>query len=265
MCNARLAQAGWLFMHSPLVKVAGVMLNKTVIVMLAAIVLLPGCRSHHAPRSALAIGQVKHHTRAVHAGDPFFNPRNHNPRLRHLRGYGQVRPVEWREHSRNGFAVAPIYADHGNYYPLDSGDVVRIDVFEQDNLSRLYRIDGSGHIAMPLIGQVKARGLTPRQLGKVITRRLARDYVKDPQVTVEISRHRPFYILGEVRKAGKYDYVPGMTVETAVAIAGGYSPRANESKIMVIRRIGPRLVRAYVPNNYQIRPGDTLKVVERFF
>jgi len=250
------------------------MLRKTVFILLALAAVLPGCRSHRGNAPALEVGSVKDHAQASHsahnilpgqAGDPFFDPRNHHPRLHRLRGFEHVGAVEWRGRGRDGFAFAPIYADRGNHYLLDSGDVVRIDVFEQDNLSRLYRVDGSGHVAMPLIGLVKARGLTPHQLGRVIARRLARDYVKDPQVTVEISRYRPFFILGEVRNAGKYDYVPGMTVETAVAIAGGYSPRANQSKIMVIRRIGRRLVRAYVPNNYQIRPGDTLKVVERLF
>jgi polysaccharide export outer membrane protein len=197
--------------------------------------------------------------------DPIFDPRNHKVSARRMRRYPHANLTEWKDRSRDGFAFANIIADHGNSYQLDTGDVVRIDVFEQANLSRLYRIDGGGFVSMPLVGSVAARGLTTQALEQEVAEKLRQSYIRDPKVTVEISTHRPFYILGEVRKSGQFPYVLGMTVETAVAIAGGYSPRANQRKAMVIRRIGGRLVRAYVPNNYQLRPGDTLKVVERLF
>ncbi len=197
--------------------------------------------------------------------DPFFDRRRHPVISRQVRGFSHARVSVWKDPSRDGFSYAPIYANEGLDYRLDTGDVVRVDVFEQGNLSRLYRIDGGGFVAMPLIGSVMARGLTTRALEQEIAEKLRRSYLRDPKVTVEISTHRPFYILGEVRNSGQYPYVLGMTVETAVAIAGGYTPRANQRKVMVIRKLGGKLVRSYVPNNYQIKPGDTLKIVERLF
>ncbi|WP_245290780.1 polysaccharide biosynthesis/export family protein [Methyloligella halotolerans] len=104
-------------------------------------------------------------------------------------------------------------------YRLDSGDELRIVVFGQQNLSRVYAVDGSGYISMPLLGSIRARGLTTRQLAGVIERDLGAEYVKNPKVSVEVQTYRPFYILGEVQRAGKYPYVSGMTVEEAVATA----------------------------------------------
>ena len=197
--------------------------------------------------------------------DPFFDRGRHPVKPRQARGFPHADTTVWTDRSRDGFSYAPIYANRGNSYQLDTGDVVRIDVFEQTNLSRLYRIDGGGFVSIPLIGAVMARGLTTRALEQEVAHKLRRSYLRDPKVTVEISTHRPFFILGEVRNSGQYPYVLGMTIETAVAIAGGYSPRANHRKALVIRKLGGKLVRTYVPNNYQIRPGDTLKVVERLF
>jgi polysaccharide export outer membrane protein len=159
----------------------------------------------------------------------------------------------------------PILDPRSERYRLDTGDVVRVDVFEQTELSRLYRVDDGGFISVPLAGSVAARGLTTSALEREIAEGLAHSYLKDPKVNVEVSSYRPFFILGEVRNSGQYPYVVGMTVETAVAIAGGYSPRANQTKVEVIRRIDDHLVRTYVPMNTEIRPGDTVKVPERFF
>ena len=199
------------------------------------------------------------------AYDPFFDRSRHPVKPRQARGFPHADTTVWTDRSRDGFSYAHIYANNGTQYQLDTGDVVRIDVFEQANLSRLYRVNGGGYISIPLIGSVRARGLTTRTLEQEVAQKLRRSYLRDPKVTVEISTHRPFYILGEVRNSGQYPFVLGMTIETAVAIAGGYSPRANQRKVLVIRRLGGKLVRTYVPNNYQIRPGDTLKVVERLF
>lgn len=158
----------------------------------------------------------------------------------------------------------PILDPRNEAYRLDTGDVVRIDVFEQTELSRLYRVDDGGFISVPLVGSVAARGLTTSALEREIAQGLAQSYLKDPKVNAEVSSYRPFFILGEVRNSGQFAYVVGMTVETAVAIAGGYSPRANQTKVEIIRRIDDRLVRTYVPMNTEIRPGDTVKVSERF-
>lgn len=150
-------------------------------------------------------------------------------------------------------------------YRLDSGDRLRIAVFGQENLSRTYAVDGGGFISMPLIGAVLARGLTTYELERRLTAQLQEQYIKDPKVTVEVETYRPFFILGEVQRPGQYPYVNGMTVQTAVAIAGGYTERARERDAQVTRRLGDRVVARTVPNGFPVQPGDTVYVRERFF
>lgn len=156
-------------------------------------------------------------------------------------------------------------AETDGKYLLDTGDRLRIFVYGQPNLSRIYPVDHSGRITIPLIGRVKARGRTTRQLEWIIRDQLAAEYVKDPKVNVDINQNRPFFILGEVQSAGQYPYVSGITVEAAVAIAGGYSERANERRVEVTRRINGYVDKMTVPTDYVIKPGDTIKVRERFF
>jgi polysaccharide biosynthesis/export protein len=156
-------------------------------------------------------------------------------------------------------------ADTDGPYLLDSGDKLRIFVYGQPNLSRGYNVDHAGAITVPLIGQVHARGITTSALERTIKARLGSQYVRDPQVTVDIVQNRPFFILGEVKTAGQYPYVSGMTVETAVAIAGGYSERASQSKYRISRRINGLVEQIEAPSDYVVQPGDTVTVFERYF
>ncbi|WP_025200514.1 MULTISPECIES: polysaccharide biosynthesis/export family protein, partial [Brucella] len=116
-------------------------------------------------------------------------------------------------------------------YLLDAGDRVRITVFEQPSLSNNYSVDQSGYIAFPLIGSVPARGKTSKQLESIIASKLRGGYLRDPDVSVEVDRYRPIFVMGEVGAAGQYSYVPGMTVQKAIAAAGGFSPRANQENV----------------------------------
>jgi polysaccharide biosynthesis/export protein len=150
-------------------------------------------------------------------------------------------------------------------YTLDSGDRLRIVVFGQDGLSNSYLVDASGYIAMPLIGSVLARGATTEQLAGRISDKLRQGYVKDPHIAVEIEAYRPFFILGEVTQPGQYPYVADMTVETAVAIAGGFGPRAYRKTVTVTRIVHGVQMRLSVPVTYPLRPGDTVNVQERWF
>jgi polysaccharide biosynthesis/export protein len=150
-------------------------------------------------------------------------------------------------------------------YALDSGDKLRVVVFGQDGLSASYSVDTSGSITMPLIGAVPARGRTPAQLQAAIGARLRQGYVREPHVAVEVESYRPFFILGEVTLPGQYPYVANMTVETAVAIAGGYTPRAQKQRIELNRQINGLTEKQVVSPNYPVRPGDTIKVAERWF
>jgi polysaccharide biosynthesis/export protein len=150
-------------------------------------------------------------------------------------------------------------------YVLDAGDKLRVVVFGQEGLSNSYAVDGTGKIAMPLIGPVEARGKTTAELSRSISQRLRAGYVREPHVAVEVEAYRPFFILGEVIAAGQYAYVNNMTVETAVAIAGGFSPRASKNTATVGRLVDGQMVHATVPITYALRPGDTVTIEERWF
>jgi len=159
-------------------------------------------------------------------------------------------------------AYAPI---ENKPYTLDSGDRLRIVVFGQDGLSNSYLVDASGYIAMPLIGSVLARGGTTEELSARIAHKLRQGYINDPHVAVEIEAYRPFFILGEVTQPGQYPYVADMTVETAVAIAGGFGPRAYRQTVTVTRMNHGQSVHLTVPKSFPLRPGDTVDVHERWF
>ena len=150
-------------------------------------------------------------------------------------------------------------------YTLDSGDRLRVVVFGQDGLTNSYVVDASGHIAMPLIGSVAARGMTTDQLAGAISGKLRDGYIREPHVAVEVEAYRPFFILGEVTQPGQYPYVANMTAETAVAIAGGFGPRAFRRSVVLIRNYMGQQIRTEVPLSYQLHPGDTINVQERWF
>lgn len=150
-------------------------------------------------------------------------------------------------------------------YRLASGDRLRVIVFGQDSLSNSYAVDGSGHISMPLIGLVPALGATTFQLEKAIEARLRNGYLREPRVSVEVEAYRPFFILGEVTTAGQYPYVNGMSVQNAVAIAGGFAPRASRSSVDLTRVVDGYPVTASVPMTTPVLPGDTITVRERWF
>ena len=150
-------------------------------------------------------------------------------------------------------------------YRLASGDRLRLLVFGQDSLSNSYAVDGSGNISMPLIGTVPAHGLTTRQLEAAIEGRLRNGFLREPKVSAEVEAYRPFFVLGEVTAAGQYPYINGMTVQNAVAVAGGFSPRAAQSGASLTRTIDGRIVTGLVPLTQPVLPGDTITVRERFF
>ena len=161
--------------------------------------------------------------------------------------------------------AAPIPVAYDAAYRLDAGDRLRIVIYGQEGLTNTYAIDAGGSITMPLIGAVRARGLTPAGLAAEITGKLRNGYIREPSVAVEIEAYRPFFILGEVAAPGQYPYVPNMSVESAVAIAGGFSPRAKRDRVTLTHTDAGGSVRAVVPLGTPISPGDTVFVGERWF
>jgi polysaccharide export outer membrane protein len=165
-------------------------------------------------------------------------------------------------------ALLPGPAPGGNEpYTLDSGDKLRVVVFGQEGLTNTYIVDATGKIAMPLIGAVSVRGCTTAQLARVISDKLRNGYVREPHVASEVEAYRPFFILGEVIAPGLYPYVPNMTVETAVAIAGGFTPRAYRYDVKVDRPTAGATMRsrASVPLLTRVMAGDTIVIKERWF
>jgi polysaccharide biosynthesis/export protein len=150
-------------------------------------------------------------------------------------------------------------------YTLSSGDRLRIIVFGQDSLSNSYAVDGSGHVSMPLIGSVLAEGQTTIGLQHLIEAKLRDGFLREPRVSVEVEAYRPFFVLGEVTTPGQYPYVNGMTVQTAVAIAGGFTPRALKDAADLTRNVNGQTLTGHVPITQPVHPGDTIVIHERFF
>lgn len=150
-------------------------------------------------------------------------------------------------------------------YSLDSGDRLRISVFEQQSLTNTYTVDQAGYIAFPLIGQVAARGSTVAKLEGVIAQKLKQGFLRDPDVTIEIDRYRSIFIMGEVGQPGQYSYVPGMTVMNAIAVSGGFTPRANQHDFDITRNINGNILTGRVLITDPILAGDTIYVRERLF
>ena len=150
-------------------------------------------------------------------------------------------------------------------YRLDAGDQLRVVVFDQPDLSNTYAVDDSGNIAMPLIGDVTARGLTTQELQASVTAHLRDGFLRNPSVSVQVDTYRPFFILGEVGAPGQYPYVAGLTARTAVAIGGGYTTRAVRDMVQISRQYDGTIVEARIPIDHPIRPGDTVYVLERWF
>ena len=161
--------------------------------------------------------------------------------------------------------ASSVMAGQPGEYRLGSGDKLRVQVFGEDSLGGEFSVSGSGRIALPLIGEVDALGLTASELQSRITAALKDGYLKDPRVGVEVLTYRPFYILGEVGKPGEYPYSNGLTVLDAVARAEGFTYRANTRRV-IIKHLGEIGVHEEVmTTDTPVAPGDTIRIKERFF
>jgi len=170
---------------------------------------------------------------------------------------GGVGPIE-----AGSTAVSGEHSD----YRLGAGDKVKISVFGEETLSGEFLIPGGvGTISFPLIGSVKASGLTVGELQDEIVGKLKPDYLKDPRVSVEVLNYRPFYILGEVGRPGEYPYTNGLTVLNAVATANGFTYRANTHLVYIKRAGASAEVQMKLDTMTAVEPGDTVRIGERFF
>lgn len=155
--------------------------------------------------------------------------------------------------------------DINQAYQLGAGETVQIITYGEDSLTGEFIIGANGILAFPLVGNIQAAGLSPADLGINIAAALADGYVINPQVNVEVKSYRPIYILGEVNKPGEYPYNPNMTVLAAIAKADGFTYRAQQRQIFIKRADQPNEVWITLGSNTRIYPGDTIRIVERFF
>jgi polysaccharide export outer membrane protein len=149
-------------------------------------------------------------------------------------------------------------------FRLGIGDKVKVSVFGEENLSGQLEVNASGNLSMPLIGDVPAKGRTLDELKASITRRLSEGYLKHPKVSIDILNFRPIYVHGEVRSGGEFAFKTGLTFRDAVAMAGGYTYRANQSHLLLVRE-GGREERVPLPSDMPVLPGDNIRIPERFF
>ncbi|MDP9127626.1 MAG: polysaccharide export protein [Pseudomonadota bacterium] len=157
-------------------------------------------------------------------------------------------------------AQAPAVSD----YILGIGDKVRITTFGEASLSGDFQVSSTGVISMPLVGEVNAAGQTIAQLQAAVVTKLSNGFMKKPDVSIEVLNYRPFFIVGEIMKPGSYNFVNGMTVINAVAMAGGYTYRADKDDIK-LKHGGPDGQEEQVTEGTAVHPGDVVKVPERFF
>lgn len=165
-----------------------------------------------------------------------------------------------------GAGLPPLPRSDSRDYLLGPGDRVRIITFGDQQLTGEFRVNDSGFIAIPLLGNVEAAGLTPRELERRVEAALTQAKLfKNPSVSVEVVAYRPIFVLGEVSKPGQYPYQPGMTAVAAVAIAGGFTYRAVTDVFSVVRTTNGRSVEARAYRQSVLQPGDVLTVYERVF
>jgi len=150
-------------------------------------------------------------------------------------------------------------------YRLGTGDQIHLTVYNETDLSGDYSVDDRGFVRLPLIGEIKAQGLTLIELEQTVEGKFSQGYLKSPKISVQITSYRPFYIIGEVNKPGQYPYVNGMNAVTAVAIAGGFTYRADDSDIYIRRNGASKEESKPADQTTKIEPGDIIRVAERFF
>jgi polysaccharide export outer membrane protein len=165
-----------------------------------------------------------------------------------------------------GADLPPIPPPDRSTYLLGPGDRVRVIIFGDQQLTGEFQVNDSGDVAVPLLGDVQAQGLTSRQLeAKVATGLKSSGLMKNPSVSIEVIAYRPIFVLGEVSKPGQFPYQPGMSVLTAVAVAGGFTYRAVEDVFSIVRSNAGRVIEGRATRQTLLAPGDVLTVYERYF
>jgi len=150
-------------------------------------------------------------------------------------------------------------------YRLGIGDKVRVAVFGEADLSGTFEINATGRISLPLVGEIEASGVDAAGLRQRVTARLSDGFLKSPKVSVEVMGYRPIYVLGEVRNSGEFPFKVGLRLRDVIALAGGYTYRANQDYVVLSRDGRPQPMRVALPTGAVVMPGDNIRVPERYF
>lgn len=162
--------------------------------------------------------------------------------------------------------LAPLPPSASQEYRLGTGDKIRLSVYGLDAMNAEYTVGDSGYLSLPLIQGIQVSGLTLREAEQAIAAKLSQQQIlREPVVNVQYVALRPFYILGEVRNPGEYPFRPGTTVQSAVAMAGGFTYRASTRQVAVTRIINGREVTGSATQDMPIIPGDRIRVFEKWF
>jgi protein involved in polysaccharide export with SLBB domain len=150
-------------------------------------------------------------------------------------------------------------------YRLASGDKLKVSVYGEQDLSGQFEVNAQGNLPMPLIGEIAAKGKSANELRDQIAQRLSDGYLRNPKVSVEVQTYRPFYVHGEVRNSGEFQFKQGLRIRDAVAMAGGYSYRANQGVALLSREGDSNEIQVPLPSDIAVLPGDNIRIPERYF
>jgi protein involved in polysaccharide export with SLBB domain len=150
-------------------------------------------------------------------------------------------------------------------YKLAPSDRIRINIFNHDELSGEYQLDGEGRFSMPLIGVVEADDLNSAELEALLVERFKPDFLVNPRIFIQLVTYRPYYLVGEVGGRGAFPYIAGMTYLKAIAIAGGFTYRAKKEYVFVVRADDPEQTEIKLSVDEKVQPGDIIRVAERLF
>ena len=151
-----------------------------------------------------------------------------------------------------------------NSYRLSTGDRIQITVYGEKDLSMETTLNSIGVISYPFLGDITVSGMTVKKLESYIHDHLKDDYLVNPNVHVSIVTYRFFYVNGQVKSPGGYAYRPGLTVQRAISLAGGYTERASRKNTFILHEEDSEK-RIQVKQNTKVRPGDIITVEESFF
>ena len=150
-------------------------------------------------------------------------------------------------------------------YRLGVGDKIKLTIFGEADMSGVYDVNATGNVPVPLVGEIPAKGRPIAEFRDTVRRKLIEGYLTNPKVSVEVVNFRPIYIHGEVRSGGEFPYKNGLKLRDAIAVAGGYTYRANEAFVILVREGSPAQVKVALPADIDVLPGDNIRVPERFF